>query len=213
MDIDGENTVKKWLKGILTQGNPFNFKFSFHFNIKFICFIFYERKEKKDMIRTLFMVNSFHLYNSYRSYYKCTTPSCVVRKLVERASHDLKSVITTYEGRHNHDVPVARGVSHFPSQTNNPINNVANMTFNQSELSYQHPNNSMINDIRDYKIPQSFETQFTLEMLQDQGGFGLSGFENPLRSTYMNQQPNSEVVFSKAKDETKDDNFLESLLC
>jgi WRKY transcription factor 2 len=27
---------------------------------------------------------------------------------VERASHDLKSVITTYEGRHNHEVPAAR---------------------------------------------------------------------------------------------------------
>lgn len=27
---------------------------------------------------------------------------------MERASHDLKSVITTYEGRHNHEVPAAR---------------------------------------------------------------------------------------------------------
>lgn len=27
---------------------------------------------------------------------------------MERASHDLKSVITTYEGKHNHDVPAAR---------------------------------------------------------------------------------------------------------
>ncbi|WOL11350.1 putative WRKY transcription factor 20 isoform X3 [Canna indica] len=40
-----------------------------------------------------------------RSYYKCTHPGCSVRKLVERASHDLKSVITTYEGKHNHEVP------------------------------------------------------------------------------------------------------------
>ncbi|MQM02458.1 hypothetical protein Taro_035226 [Colocasia esculenta] len=43
-----------------------------------------------------------------RSYYKCTNPGCTVRKHVERASHDLKSVITTYEGKHNHDVPAAR---------------------------------------------------------------------------------------------------------
>ncbi|KZV47658.1 putative WRKY transcription factor 20 [Dorcoceras hygrometricum] len=42
-----------------------------------------------------------------RSYYKCTSPSCPVRKHVERAANDLKSVITTYEGKHNHEVPAA----------------------------------------------------------------------------------------------------------
>ncbi|KAL3614859.1 WRKY transcription factor [Castilleja foliolosa] len=50
-----------------------------------------------------------------RSYYKCTSPGCNVRKHVERASHDLKSVITTYEGKHNHDVPAARNSSHVGS--------------------------------------------------------------------------------------------------
>nr|GEY00287.1 probable WRKY transcription factor 2 [Tanacetum cinerariifolium] len=64
-----------------------------------------------------------------RSYYKCTSTGCTVRKHVERASHDLKSVITTYEGKHNHDVPAARNSSHNnsqaqsiqPSQIQNPM--------------------------------------------------------------------------------------------
>lgn len=47
-----------------------------------------------------------------RSYYKCTNAGCPVRKHVERASHDPKAVITTYEGKHNHDVPTARASSH-----------------------------------------------------------------------------------------------------
>ncbi|KAF6176439.1 hypothetical protein GIB67_010076, partial [Kingdonia uniflora] len=48
-----------------------------------------------------------------RSYYKCTSAGCGVRKHVERASHDLKYVITTYEGKHNHEVPAARNSNHL----------------------------------------------------------------------------------------------------
>ncbi|GFZ21932.1 WRKY family transcription factor family protein [Actinidia rufa] len=47
-----------------------------------------------------------------RSYYKCTNAGCPVRKHVERASHDPKAVITTYEGKHNHDVPTAKASAH-----------------------------------------------------------------------------------------------------
>lgn len=47
-----------------------------------------------------------------RSYYKCTYQGCNVRKHVERAATDPKAVITTYEGKHDHDVPAARNSSH-----------------------------------------------------------------------------------------------------
>ncbi|KAL8168144.1 hypothetical protein V2J09_009643 [Rumex salicifolius] len=47
-----------------------------------------------------------------RSYYKCTSVGCPVRKHIERASNDMRAVITTYEGKHNHDVPAARGSSY-----------------------------------------------------------------------------------------------------
>ncbi|KAL0316441.1 UNVERIFIED_CONTAM: putative WRKY transcription factor 33 [Sesamum radiatum] len=56
-----------------------------------------------------------------RSYYKCTFNGCPVRKHVERASHDLRAVITTYEGKHNHDVPAPRGsgsLHHEQTSTN-----------------------------------------------------------------------------------------------
>lgn len=44
----------------------------------------------------------------YRSYYKCTFADCNVKKHVERASDDLNSVITTYEGKHTHEVPTRK---------------------------------------------------------------------------------------------------------
>ncbi|EYU27515.1 hypothetical protein ABFS82_13G151100 [Erythranthe guttata] len=73
-----------------------------------------------------------------RSYYKCTSAGCNVRKHVERACNDLKSVITTYEGKHNHDVPAARNsvqmnalgsgslasTRHSPAVSNNNMNRV-----------------------------------------------------------------------------------------
>ncbi|KAL6521703.1 hypothetical protein OROGR_018272 [Orobanche gracilis] len=42
------------------------------------------------------------------SYYRCTYAGCNVRKHVERASTDPNAVVTTYEGKHNHDIPTGR---------------------------------------------------------------------------------------------------------
>ncbi|XP_062206231.1 WRKY transcription factor 71-like [Phragmites australis] len=40
-----------------------------------------------------------------RSYYRCTTPKCGVKKRVERSYQDPSTVITTYEGQHTHHSP------------------------------------------------------------------------------------------------------------
>lgn len=65
-----------------------------------------------------------------RSYYKCTSSGCNVRKHVERAATDPKAVITTYEGKHNHDVPAAKNSSHNTANSTSsqlkPHNAVAN---------------------------------------------------------------------------------------
>ncbi|KAF8397606.1 hypothetical protein HHK36_016526 [Tetracentron sinense] len=52
-----------------------------------------------------------------RSYYRCTSLKCNVRKHVERASDDPRAFITTYEGKHNHDMPVIRNLNPVASDT------------------------------------------------------------------------------------------------
>ncbi|KAL9676105.1 hypothetical protein QQ045_004318 [Rhodiola kirilowii] len=47
-----------------------------------------------------------------RSYYRCTSTSCGVKKRVERSSTDPSIVVTTYEGQHTHPSPLTpRGLS------------------------------------------------------------------------------------------------------
>ncbi|XP_059442618.1 probable WRKY transcription factor 2 [Corylus avellana] len=74
-----------------------------------------------------------------RSYYKCTSAGCTVRKHVERASHDLKSVITTYEGKHNHDVPAARNSSHVNSGTSSTVTAQASASAVQTHVHRPEP--------------------------------------------------------------------------
>nr|USN24518.1 WRKY transcription factor [Panax notoginseng] len=105
-----------------------------------------EKKEKEP--RFAFMTKSEvdHLEDGYRwrkygqkavknspyprSYYRCTTQKCTVKKRVERSFQDPSVVITTYEGTHNHHLPATlRGnvagmfphsMLNFPAQVNGP---------------------------------------------------------------------------------------------
>ncbi|XP_010257005.1 PREDICTED: WRKY transcription factor WRKY24-like isoform X2 [Nelumbo nucifera] len=165
-----------------------------------------------------------------RSYYKCTHVGCPVRKHVERASHDLRAVITTYEGKHNHDVPAARGSgSHLinrptPDNKNNntaaAANNVAMAAIRPTPTTNTFSPYSSTNPLRSVRPPITAETQppFTLEMLRSShsspGNFGFSsGIGNSMPS-YTNQSLHIDSsVFATAKEEPGDDLFLESLLC
>ncbi|XP_038890090.1 probable WRKY transcription factor 3 [Benincasa hispida] len=68
-----------------------------------------------------------------RSYYKCTSAGCNVRKHVERSSTDSKAVVTTYEGKHNHDVPAARNSSHHT------VNNTVHQIKPHKVVAQKHP--------------------------------------------------------------------------
>ena len=144
----------------------------------------------------------------YRSYYKCTYQGCPVRKHVERASHDLRAVITTYEGKHNHDVPAARGSGSRSLSDHNNNSNHAAMAIRPSAVNHVS-RTSIDNPIRDQRVPTTTtsegELPYTLEMLQSPGGYGFSGYGN-LTGSYLNQSSTDEV-FSRAKRELEVESF------
>ncbi|XP_010937966.1 WRKY transcription factor WRKY24 [Elaeis guineensis] len=154
-----------------------------------------------------------------RSYYKCTTVGCPVRKHVERASHDPRAVITTYEGKHNHDVPAARGSGgHTISRPliDNNNNNIISMAIRPSGIA-NHANQVTANSFFGGRLHASeSQVPFPLEMLQSPTSFVYSGYENSMTS-FMNQPQNQqqrhmESMLPKTKEEPREDSFLESLL-
>ncbi|KAG0494043.1 hypothetical protein HPP92_005037 [Vanilla planifolia] len=54
-----------------------------------------------------------------RSYYRCTSSMCGVKKRVERSSTDPSVVVTTYEGQHTHPSPV------LPRSNNNYLSSTS----------------------------------------------------------------------------------------
>ncbi|KAK6152549.1 hypothetical protein DH2020_015184 [Rehmannia glutinosa] len=146
-----------------------------------------------------------------RSYYKCTFNGCPVRKHVERASHDLRAVITTYEGKHNHDVPAARGSGSYTNNrppftnTNNAPTAIRPSAMNSHSNGMNFPNPTRLQTMHN-------QTPYTLQMLQDADNFAFSGFGNSTGhySTQMQQQTQNSL--SVAKEEPKDDSFFDSFL-
>ncbi|KAF3339934.1 putative WRKY transcription factor 28 [Carex littledalei] len=53
-----------------------------------------------------------------RSYHRCTTPTCTVKKRVERSYQDPSFVITTYEGQHSHESPATLRSSNWVTTRN-----------------------------------------------------------------------------------------------
>uniref|UniRef100_A0A1D1Z5I9 Putative WRKY transcription factor 33 n=1 Tax=Anthurium amnicola TaxID=1678845 RepID=A0A1D1Z5I9_9ARAE len=127
-----------------------------------------------------------------RSYYKCTSVGCPVRKHVERASHDLRAVITTYEGKHNHEVPPARGSA--AAQAARAPAEGSNMTMAiRPSATATHANHMAANPLFGGRAPHAAadaRAPFTLEMLQaPERSYGFPGFDDNLGvSSYMGQQ-------------------------
>ncbi|KAJ9548865.1 hypothetical protein OSB04_021408 [Centaurea solstitialis] len=139
-----------------------------------------------------------------RSYYKCTFVGCPVRKHVERASHDLRAVITTYEGKHNHDVPAPRGSGSYA--INRPPTN-ANNNYPPMAIRPSANYSTNIQNTTGLANNGGGQPPYTLQMLQNSGNYG-----RPDNNLYMNGNQGKERSVSSAKEEPEDEMFFNSFL-
>ena len=65
-------------------------------------FFFFSRIYLFGVISIIFVIGN----GGFRSYYRCTSASCNVKKRVERSFKDPTIVVTTYEGQHTHPSPI-----------------------------------------------------------------------------------------------------------
>lgn len=99
---------------------------------------------------------------------------------MERASHDMRAVITTYEGKHNHDVPAARGSAGYgantkPASDSNRNSNVSVAAVRPLALPNHSNNLSYLSSLQKQPTSES-QSPYTLKMLQNSGSYGFSEF-------------------------------------
>ncbi|KAE9619086.1 putative transcription factor WRKY family [Lupinus albus] len=74
-----------------------------------------------------------------RCYFRCNISGCLTRKQVERSAEDVRYVIITYEGKHNHEVPSPKGknkITYDDSFDEFPISLSQPAEFNYEALFY-----------------------------------------------------------------------------
>lgn len=151
----------------------------------------------------------------HRSYYKCTYPGCPVRKHVERASHDVRAVITTYEGKHNHDVPAARGSSTQYMNRPLPSNNsssIAPTPIRPSTVAGHSNNSTYLSSIESTRLQRSGDqAPFTLQMLQNSDSHGAPG-SGKYGGSYMHQSLDWDEIFLRTKEEPRESSEFDSFL-
>ncbi|XP_061366172.1 WRKY transcription factor 23-like [Gastrolobium bilobum] len=97
-----------------------------------------------------------------RSYYRCTSASCNVKKRVERSFTDPSVVVTTYEGQHTHPSPIMAR-SGLAGSTISPGVSAVMPAGNYMSQYYQNHQQVFVNKLWSLGFPSSKNASFPQE--------------------------------------------------
>ncbi|KAL2523415.1 putative WRKY transcription factor 72 [Forsythia ovata] len=151
-----------------------------------------------------------------RAYYRCTvSPACPVRKQVQRCAEDTSILITTYEGTHNHPLPISAtamasttsaAASMLLSGSSNSQPGLVSSSANvdpTSNLRVLKSNLSDISQARSFYLPNSSTAPFPTIILDlttnpsTTASSGFSMFSSSFKSTP--RVPSTSLSFSSSE--------------
>jgi hypothetical protein len=93
-----------------------------------------------------------------RSYYRCTSAHCNVKKRVERSYTDSTIVVTTYEGQHNHPSPVMPRPSFLGASNHQFIMPLMQRSTSVLPYNFLQPNGILVHNERRFCAPPGLLT-------------------------------------------------------
>ncbi|XP_010544958.1 PREDICTED: probable WRKY transcription factor 23 [Tarenaya hassleriana] len=136
-----------------------------------------------------------------RSYYRCTTATCNVKKRVERSFTDPSIVVTTYEGQHTHPSPLMYRPPFCTRAAGNFISSAAGG--GSSGLSAESSTLS----------PQSQQfVHYQQQHLSSYGGEYLNGYDHILKKTQLCSNPGGAAAGLTVKDHGLLEDVVPSLM-
>nr|GEV22421.1 DNA-binding WRKY [Tanacetum cinerariifolium] len=129
-----------------------------------------------------------------RSYYKCAYACCSVRKHVETASHDEKVVVTTYEGRLDHEMPsgIRTGMSLYFQPRNPKLVQVEGVNLPDEKIELEEKVDDL--EHRSQEVPLDMSQTMNLEEVKCLSPtWKVSGSSNLPRRTLSFQQVERKV--------------------